>query len=340
MQRCLSLAKLGTGAVAPNPMVGAVLVHEERIIGEGWHQEYGKAHAEVNCILSVKEEDRQFIAKSTLYVSLEPCAHFGKTPPCTDLIIRHKIPKVIIGCGDPFREVNGRGLEKLKAAGLEVETGLLEKECMELNKRFFTFHTAQRPFIILKWAQTADGFLAGSSAERVRISNEYSNMLVHRWRSEEAAIMVGTNTALRDNPELTNRLWPGKSPVRLLIDRNLQLPDSLKVFDGSVRTIVFNLIRDEEKRNLSFIKLDPGKNIIRQIMEVLFRLQLQSVLVEGGASLLCAFIEEKIWDEARVITNKEMQLAHGLSAPRLPMPEKIAAYQLLNDSIKIYKPSN
>ncbi len=237
MHRCLELARLGAGYVAPNPMVGAVLLHEGRIIGEGWHKEYGKAHAEVNCINAVKESERQFISQSTLYVSLEPCAHHGKTPPCTDLIIRHKIPRVVIGCRDSFKEVDGKGIEKLKAAGIEVETAVLEQECRELNKRFFTFHTKQRPYIILKWAQTSDGFIAplippkvGISepqTQRLFISNEYSNILVHQWRSEEAAIMVGTNTALLDNPELTTRLWPGPSPVRLVIDLNLRLPDSL-----------------------------------------------------------------------------------------------------------------
>lgn len=369
MYRCLELAKLGAGHVAPNPMVGALLVHEGRIIGEGWHKEYGKAHAEVNCINAVKESDRHFISQSTLYVSLEPCAHHGKTPPCTDLIIRYSIPRVVIGCRDPFKEVDGRGIEKLKAAGIEVETAVLEQECRELNKRFFTFHTKQRPYIILKWAQTSDGFIATLNPlqggildpvskkvsslidkskappverfgeARLFISNEYSNRLVHQWRSEEAAIMVGTNTALHDDPALTTRLWPGLSPVRLVIDLNLRLPVSLKVFDGSVRTIVFNTIKEDEKPNLSFIKLDKDKQFIPQLMDVLYRLPLQSVMVEGGAALLQTFIESGVWDEARIITNDELRIANGLAAPLLSHSEKISSYQLQNDRIEIYKPA-
>lgn len=339
MHRCLELAQLGAGHVAPNPMVGAVLVHEGRIIGEGWHKEYGKAHAEVNCINAVQEEDRQFISQSILYVSLEPCAHHGKTPPCTDLIIRHKIPKVVIGCRDPFKEVDGKGIEKLKAAGIEVETAVLEEECRELNKRFFTFHKKQRSFIILKWAQTADGFIAGDDSKRILISNEFSNRLVHKWRSEEAAIMVGTNTALRDDPALTTRLWPGPSPVRLVIDMNLRLPGSLKVFDGSERTIVFNTIKEDEKPNLSFIKLDKEKQFVPQLMDVLYRLPLQSVLVEGGAALLQTFIESGVWDEARVIVNGELSIGNGLPAPVLKNEQLVMEEKNSTDTISYFRNS-
>src|SRR5258706_4656586 len=246
MYRCLQLAAPGAGYVAPNPMVGAVLVHNGRIIGEGYHQHYGEAHAEVNCINQAALSGLiDTIPESTLVVSLEPCTHFGKTPPCADLIIKHKIPKVVIGCRDPFGEVNGKGIEKLKAAGIEVEQGVLEKECIDLNKRFFVFHTQHRPYIILKWAETADGFIApslpaapsinlwrpmegrieeDSTSRRLLISNEYTDRVVHKWRSEEAAILVGTNTVENDNPELTTRLWPGNSPVRLVVDMNLRLP--------------------------------------------------------------------------------------------------------------------
>ena len=269
MRRCLELATLGCGNVAPNPMVGAVLVFNDRVIGEGYHQKYGEAHAEVNCIDSVAEADKKLISSSTLYVSLEPCAHFGKTPPCADLIIQHKIPRVIIGCRDPFKEVDGKGIEKLKAAGVHIETGILEDDCRELNKRFFSFHTKQRPYVILKWAQTADGFIAATNhppgertlkesaekKERLHISNEYSNRLVHKWRSEEAAILIGTNTALLDDPELTTRLWPGRSPVRLILDMDLRLPAHLKIFDRSVRTIVFNSIKEEEVTDYSITVL-------------------------------------------------------------------------------------
>ena len=347
IERCIELARRGAGSVAPNPMVGAVLVHNNRIIGEGWHQQYGQTHAEVNCIASVKEADKSFISQSVLYVSLEPCSHFGKTPPCTDLIIRNKIPKVVIGCRDPFKEVDGRGIEKLKAAGIEVVPGVMEQECKELNKRFFTFHTKQRPHIILKWAQTADGFMAspnpsaggGSAPQRQRllISNAYSNRLVHQWRSEEAAILVGTNTALADDPELTNRLWPGKSPVRLVADMNLRLPASLKLFDGSIKTIVFNAVKQEEKENLLFYRLEKNKKFIPQLLKALYKLNILSVLVEGGATLLQSFIDEGAWDEARIIENGELSIGNGLTAPVLPGAVKVEEMNLLSDKISIFK---
>jgi diaminohydroxyphosphoribosylaminopyrimidine deaminase/5-amino-6-(5-phosphoribosylamino)uracil reductase len=286
MHRCLHLASLAAGHVAPNPMVGALLVYEGRIIGEGYHRKYGQAHAEVNCIASVKEEDEPLIQQSTMYVSLEPCAHFGKTPPCADLIVRKKIPKVVIGCRDPFKEVSGKGIEKLKAAGIAVELGILEKECIELNKRFFTFHTRHRPYIILKWAQTADGKLANADYSRIFISNEFSNRLVHQWRAEEASILVGTNTALIDDPSLTVRLWDGPNPVRLVIDMDLSLSPSLHIFDGSAKTIVFNTIKHEEQDNLLYYQVTHDVNGIQQIVHALYQLNLQSVIVEGGAKLL------------------------------------------------------
>jgi diaminohydroxyphosphoribosylaminopyrimidine deaminase / 5-amino-6-(5-phosphoribosylamino)uracil reductase len=317
MSRCLQLAIQGAGYVEPNPMVGAVLVYNDNIIGEGYHQQFGGPHAEVNCIASVSENDKQHIPKSTMYVSLEPCAHFGKTPPCVDLIIKNTIPKVVIGCRDPFKEVDGKGIEKLKAAGVGVELGILEKECIALNKRFFTFHQQQRPYIILKWAQSSDGMIAGSDSERLLISNDYSNRLVHKWRSEEAAILVGTNTALLDNPELTTRLWQGKSPTRLVLDMNLRLPASLKLFDGAQPTIIFNTIREGEESNLHYYKIDGSVDIIQQICTALFKLKVQSVLVEGGAKLLQSFIDADLWDEARVITNQNLFTVNGLPAPVL-----------------------
>ena len=244
MYRCLQLAQAGAGHVAPNPMVGAVLVYNNRIIGEGYHREYGMPHAEVNCIASVKKEDLRLVNKSVMYVSLEPCAHYGKTPPCADLIIQYRIPKVVVGCRDPFPEVNGKGIEKLLAAGVNVTTGILEKECRELNKRFFTFHTQRIPYIVLKWAQSSDGAIAATDGSAIQISNAYSSILVHRWRSEEAAILVGTRTAMLDDPALTTRLWPGKNPVRLVIDRELKLPVSLRLFDESVPTVIFNELKN------------------------------------------------------------------------------------------------
>lgn len=341
MWRCLELARLGAGHTAPNPMVGAVLVYEDRIIGEGYHQLYGKAHAEVNCIDSVKEEDVPLIPLSTIYVSLEPCAHYGKTPPCADLILAKGIPKVVVGCRDPFPQVDGKGIEKLRAAGVEVVVGVLEAECVALNKRFFTFNIQHRPFVVLKWAQSANGRIAGagasglgvdgvggagstpvqgggrSEAGRVFISNEYTNRLVHKWRSEEAAILVGTRTALADDPSLTVRLWSGPDPVRLVIDKELQLPGSLRLFDGKVRTIVFNMLRHEEVGNLAYYQLAGDSSLVHQIGQALYQLKIQSVLVEGGARLLQSFIDEDYWDEARVITNNELELPGGLAAPVL-----------------------
>jgi diaminohydroxyphosphoribosylaminopyrimidine deaminase/5-amino-6-(5-phosphoribosylamino)uracil reductase len=308
---------MGAGTVAPNPMVGAVLVYEDRIIGEGYHKEYGGPHAEVNCIASVDENDKPFIPLSALYVSLEPCAHFGKTPPCTDLIIKNKISTVVIGCRDPFKEVDGKGMEKLKAAGVKIKAGVLENECKELNKRFFTFHVKQRPYIILKWAETANRKIAATGNERLLISNEYSNRLVHKWRSEEAAIIVGANTALLDNPELTTRVWPGKSPVRVLVYMNLRLPGSLKLFGRKQRTIIFNKIKNEEADNLLYYKVDSGEDLVQQVCDALFKLNLQSLIVEGGAKLLQSFIDEGLWDEARVIRNEKLFVDNGLAAPAL-----------------------
>lgn len=341
MTRCLQLAKLGAGHVAPNPVVGAVLVYENKIIGEGWHQRYGEAHAEVNCIRQAIENGYEnLFPKSTLYVSLEPCAHFGKTPPCADLIIQHRIPKVIIGCRDPFKEVNGKGIEKLLAAGIEVETGILAKHSIALNRRFFTFHLQQRPYIILKWAQTADGKISSGTDKRLFISNDYSNRLVHKWRSEEAAILVGTNTALLDNPSLTTRLWSGPSPIRLVLDMNLRLPPSLALFNGKTRTIIFNSVKQEEKEGLLYYRLNDKSNVIGQMMKTLYELKIQSVLVEGGAGLLQSFIDEKAWDEARVIqstTKLAEPVAEGLQAPSLSDAELEETFNLQGDAIKIFK---
>ena len=349
MHRCLELAKKGCGKVAPNPMVGAVMVFNDRIIGEGFHRQYGMAHAEVNCIDSVTDKDKKLIPLSTLYVSLEPCAHFGKTPPCADLIIQHKIPRVIIGCRDPFKEVDGKGIERLKAARIDVTTGILEEECSRLNKRFFTFHTKQRPYIILKWAQTADGFIASANNEitshangRLRISNEYSTRLVHMWRSHEASILVGTNTAFYDDPELTTRLWPGQSPIRLILDMNLRLPAQLKIFDRSVRTIIFNSIKEGEDNGLLFYRIDKTASVVGQIVDALYQLNIQSVLIEGGAKLLQTFIDEEKWDEARVITNRQLTLrndqdpAKGLRAPVFGYSVLHKEVSLDSDDLRIY----
>lgn len=336
MRRCLDLALLGAGHVAPNPMVGAVLVADDRIIGEGYHRRYGGPHAEPDCIGSVSPANFAHIGRSTLYVSLEPCAHHGKTPPCADLIIRTGIPRVVIGCRDPFPQVNGKGIERLRAAGIEVEVGVLEKECIRLNKRFFTFHLQHRPYIILKWAQTADGSIAGGGA-RLPISNDITNRLVHKWRSEEASILVGPRTALLDDPALTARLWTGPDPVRLVIDKELQLPSSLQLFDGKVKTIVFNYLRHGLDRDIGYFQLAKDTNLIHQLTLVLHKLHLQSVLVEGGARLLQSFVDEDYWDEARVITSDQPGPAAGLPAPVLDHAHRVAQETILSDTIRYYE---
>jgi diaminohydroxyphosphoribosylaminopyrimidine deaminase/5-amino-6-(5-phosphoribosylamino)uracil reductase len=349
MQRCLQLAMLGAGHVAPNPMVGAVLVNDGRIIGEGYHQQYGEAHAEVHCIQqAVSGGMKDLVSQSTLYVSLEPCAHFGKTPPCADLIVKHKIPKVVIGCRDPFKEVDGKGIEKLQTAGVDVVVGALEEACKEINKRFFTFHTQQRPYIILKWAQTSDGFIAvprngtieAITKQRLFISNEYTNRLVHKWRSEEAAILVGTNTVMNDDPELTTRLWPGNSPVRLVVDMNLRLPSSRKVFDQKTKTIVLNTVKHEEEGNLMYYQVTEDISLVHQVLKALYQLKIQSVIVEGGAKLLQSFIDEGIWDEARIIKNAELKIMNGLAAPELAEAVKVSEEKIFSDTIEIYKSVN
>jgi diaminohydroxyphosphoribosylaminopyrimidine deaminase / 5-amino-6-(5-phosphoribosylamino)uracil reductase len=343
MDRCIQLARLGEPWVAPNPMVGAVLVYENRIIGEGWHRKYGDAHAEVNCISSVKEEDATFIEKSTLYVSLEPCAHYGKTPPCSKLIIEKKIPRVVIGCKDPFGLVDGKGIDKLKSAGIDVIVGILEAECRELNKRFFLFFEKFRPYITLKWAQSSDARIAGVK-KRIKISNDQSDRLVHKWRSEEMAILVGTNTALFDDPDLTTRLWPGKNPLRLVLDMGLRLPFSLKLFDGINQTIVFNSLRNEEHVNLRYVRINRNESIPKQMIKVLRELNVQSLLIEGGSQLLQTFIDEGYWDEAKVITNQKLIIGKGIAAPVLKSFQLTNTLQNDSDIIQVFKntitPSN
>ena len=342
MQRCLQLAKQGAGFVAPNPMVGAVLVYENRIIGEGYHKRYVEAHAEVNCIASVKDADKAFIQKSTLYVSLEPCAHYGKTPPCSDLIIKHKIPIVVIGCSDPFKEVDGKGIEKLKAAGVEVLTGILETECKDLNKRFFTFQIKKRPYIILKWAQTANKKIAANNNKRLVISNELTNRFVHKWRNEEAAILVGTNTVILDNPELTNRLWSGKNPVRLVIDKDLKLTENSRIFNNEAPTIVFNFYKSAIQfesaltNQVYYFKVEKNESLVQQILNCCYKLNLQSILVEGGAKLLQSFIDKRFYDEIRIITNENLVVDDGLDAPTFNTKTKIHLEMINSDKIEVF----
>ncbi|SJZ47136.1 bifunctional diaminohydroxyphosphoribosylaminopyrimidine deaminase/5-amino-6-(5-phosphoribosylamino)uracil reductase RibD [Sediminibacterium ginsengisoli] len=339
MYRCIDLALLGKGFVAPNPMVGAVLVHGDRIIGEGWHRVYGGPHAEVDCINSVADADRALIPQSVLYVSLEPCAHYGKTPPCSDLIIRNRIPVVVIGCRDPFAQVDGKGIEKLQKAGIEVICGMLEGKCIALNQRFFTFHLKQRPYIILKWAQTADGYMAGTETDRLLISNSLTNRIVHRWRSEEAAILVGSRTAELDDPALTNRYAAGNSPVRMVLDRQLKLPASLKLFNREQRTIVLNNLVEREETGLSYYRLKPAPGIVEQIAEACCQLQLTSLIVEGGSTLLQQFIKQGIWDEARIITNEQLVIGKGLKAPQLTDAWLESEEKSLSDRIRCYRPA-
>jgi len=315
MQRCLDLAQLGIGDVAPNPMVGCVIVHQGVIIGEGYHEKYGGPHAEVNAIRSVNNPE--LLTESTLYVSLEPCAHFGKTPPCSDLIIESRIPKVVIGTIDPFAQVAGKGIERMQKAGIELEVGVLEKKCRNLNRRFFTFHEQKRPYIILKWAQTLDGFIDTNRTESQHptwITNALAKRLVHKQRSEESAILIGTNTAEYDNPALTVREWAGSQPIRMVIDRSGRLNPNLTIFDGKAPSLVFTGIDQPDRENLKFIKLDFDRNILPQMMDELYLRNILSVIVEGGSELLNSFLELNLWDEAFVYTGNQF-FGNGVAAP-------------------------
>jgi diaminohydroxyphosphoribosylaminopyrimidine deaminase/5-amino-6-(5-phosphoribosylamino)uracil reductase len=318
MRRCLELAALGMGNVSPNPMVGAVIVYDDRIIGEGYHQKYGEAHAEVNAVKQVTEkfsDHAELLSRSTIYVSLEPCAHYGKTPPCADLIIKHRIPKVVVGCRDPFEQVNGRGIEKLLAAGIEVTTGVLENECKWLNRRFFTRVQKHRPYVILKWAQTSDGFFAPADGSQFWITGAESRKLVHQWRGEEDAILIGTNTVTSDNPQLNVRYANGRPPKRIVIDRKLRLHDSSNVFDHSVETFVFNEVKTGIEGKNKYIALEDFDNYVPQyILYQLYLQDIQSVIIEGGAFTLNSFIHAGLWDEARIFTG-ETTLNEGIKAP-------------------------
>lgn len=304
-------------------MVGCVIVHKGRIIGEGYHQQYGTAHAEVNAINSVKPQHVAALREATLYVNLEPCSHFGKTPPCTDLIIKTGFKYVVIGTIDPNPIVRGRGLQKLVSAGCDVKVGILENECRELNKRFFTFYEKKRPYIILKWAETKDKYIGVSDKRRgkggIQISGSASQKSVHQWRSEEQAIMVGTNTALIDNPKLTVRKVKGNNPVRILLDRQLKVPSSFHILNGSAPTIAFTAKKKSSKKNLEYAVLDFGKDILKQVMNDLHERQIQSLLVEGGPKLLTSFIQKGVWDEARVFTaSKTLAQITGKKADARP----------------------
>ena len=340
MRRALELAQHGRGAVSPNPMVGCVIVHDRgdvptgRILGEGWHQQYGGPHAEVNAIRAVLPNDEAVLPESTAYVTLEPCSHFGKTPPCADLLIAKKVGRVICCNDDPNPLVAGQGFAKLRAAGIEVVTGLLADEGRVLNARFFAFFEQKRPYIILKWAETADGFMGGVGATPVAISGPLARRLVHRWRSEEDAILVGTTTARHDNPRLNVRHWPGKSPVRIVLDRSLKLPPDLSLFDGSQPTWVYHnpeITSPDNKPNLSY---RPADSLVSLLTD-LHQQRIQSVLVEGGAQTLTAFLEADLWDEIRLFQSPA-SLKAGIHAPQVH-GQLVDQQQVGEDTLQVYR---
>lgn len=317
IRRCIELASNGLCNAAPNPMVGAVIVHNGKIIGEGYHAKCGEGHAEVNAIRSVKDET--LLKEATIYVSLEPCSHYGKTPPCADLIISKGIPRVVVGCIDPFSQVSGRGIRKLREAGIDVTVGVLEEECKNLIRRFVTFNTQKRPYITLKWAESADGYIDinRENGSPVVLSTPVTSMYVQKQRAEHKAILVGRRTALLDNPSLTTRNWYGKNPLRLVIDRNLSLPSDLRLFDHSTPTIVFTAEERVNEENLEYITIDYSTDILPQILNVLYERKIQSLLVEGGTTLLQSFIDSGVWDEM-FVEHSEIVLNKGVKSPVIP----------------------
>ncbi|MDC0201821.1 bifunctional diaminohydroxyphosphoribosylaminopyrimidine deaminase/5-amino-6-(5-phosphoribosylamino)uracil reductase RibD [Flavobacteriales bacterium] len=331
LNKCIEIARLGIGNVSPNPMVGSVIVHNGEIIGEGYHKSYGSNHAEVNAINNVK--DKSILSKCTLYVNLEPCSHFGKTPPCSDLIIKHKISKVVIGCVDTYSEVNGKGIEKMRNAGIDVIVGIMEKDSKELNKRFFTFHEKKRPYIILKWAESKDGFIAlKDQKEPFWMTSKESKKLVHKWRAEEDAILIGRITAEKDNPSLTVREIEGENPIRIVIDKDLKLSENLNLFNSESETIIFNKMKSDNSSENNYIKINFN-NMINSILKELYKQKNQSVIVEGGTTTLQSFIEENIWDEARIFTT-DTKLENGVKSPIIK-GKKISETEIDTDSLKI-----
>src|SRR5690554_437434 len=332
MKRALELAVMGRGRVSPNPMVGCVIVHKDKIIGEGYHQQHGGAHAEPHAVHAV--EHPELLKEATVYVTLEPCAHFGKTPPCTQLLIEKQVKKVIVAVQDPNPQVAGKGIMLLREAGIEVVVGLLEKDAEAINKRFFTQIQKRRPYVILKWAQTQDGFVARGDYSSKWISNSHSRQLVHRWRTEEDAVLVGTKTAYYDDPKLNVRDWEGRNPVRVVIDKQLTLDNNMSLFDHSQPTICYNLVKAEMEENLTFVQLHKGFGI-RDILDDLYRRKIQSIIVEGGSILLQLFISEELWDEARVFMG-QVKFGSKIPAPLLNQkPEE--TLDIMDDQLYIYK---
>jgi diaminohydroxyphosphoribosylaminopyrimidine deaminase/5-amino-6-(5-phosphoribosylamino)uracil reductase len=338
MDRCLELALKGLGNTAPNPMVGCVLVAGGKIIGQGYHREYGRAHAEVNAIKSVKHPD--LLASSTLYVNLEPCAHHGKTPPCSDLILDKRIPRVVVGTMDPNKAVSGKGISRLCDHGVEVSVGIRKSECLELNRRFFTHHQINRPYIILKWAETKDGFIdrdrkPGTGGNINWITGPLERQLVHKWRSEEQAILVGTRTALMDDPELTVRDWSGRQPLRLVIDRKGILPGSLKLLDGKIPTIIFSERSIMPGENIRQVKIPGDRDMLDGILDFLYQNEIQSLIVEGGRATLEGFIRRNLWDEARVFVGDQL-FGSGIRAPRLEASAS-ERHQIAGSILRIFR---
>ncbi|RYD98391.1 MAG: bifunctional diaminohydroxyphosphoribosylaminopyrimidine deaminase/5-amino-6-(5-phosphoribosylamino)uracil reductase RibD [Sphingobacteriales bacterium] len=337
MQRALYLAQSGAGNVAPNPLVGAVLVHEGKIIGEGWHRQYGQAHAEVACINSVQPGDQYKIPESTMYVTLEPCAHFGKTPPCSALIIRHKIPKVVIACVDTFSEVAGKGIRQLRDAGISVELGILEQEARWLNRRFFTFHEKKRPYVILKWAESSDGFIAPENGRKVMLSNTLVQRYVHKMRHEEAAILVGYNTALADDPFLTDRFFGTRQPLRVIYDRDNALPDQLQLKTDGHKTIIYNHKQAAVNGNCSYIRLEqPVTDPATAILADLHQRGINSLIVEGGTKTLTSFIGSGLWDEAHIIKTP-VAIGSGIKAPHLSGGKRTDRITLEDNTVELFE---
>ena len=338
MLRCITLAKNGLGTTAPNPMVGCVVVYDKKIIGEGYTSPYGGAHAEVNAINSVK--DKSILSKSTLYVTLEPCAHYGRTPPCVNLILKHKIPRVVIGIKDPNKKVAGKSISLLKEDGCEVVLGVLKKECRQHHQRFLSFQEKQRPYIILKWAETLDGFIAPDESLRRKnpepywITNTHSKQLVHKWRTEEQAILIGTKTALEDNPKLTVRNWKGTNPIRIVLDKELKIPANYHLLDTTVKTIILTTITDTTKYidEINY-EVIPFENIPKEVATIAYSYEINSIIIEGGTTILQSFIDVNLWDEARIFKGNT-SFIKGIKAPVIAGKE-IEKQQLLNDELII-----
>ena len=330
MQRCLDLAENALGKTYPNPIVGCVIVHEGKIIGESWHKKAGDAHAEVNAINSVK--DKTLLSTSTLYVSLEPCVHYGKTPPCSELIIKHNIPHVVVGCKDSFSKVSGKGIQSMRESGIKVDVDVLKDKCVESHKRFFTFHNKKRPYIILKWAETNDGFIAPTKqklGEPFWITSKESKTLVHKWRSQESSILIGANTAKLDNPSLTVRLWNGNNPLRIVIDENLKLNNNLNIFNNSAKTLVFNNKKNIVFDNIEYCMIDFN-SIHQEIMKSLYNKGVHSLIIEGGRETLQSFIDIGLWDEARVFVGNK-NLENGVHAPKIK--EKYISEEMVSSDL-------